>query len=106
MNSSLGLFSCSLENSITRKRFMKPWEIVAQEDLSHLEGHHRLILLRSPFPMDPYKIYGLIKRAGSWVLVDKFLLSGTTGTEAPDWAFRKAWPQFQTHQERRHPVVR
>jgi hypothetical protein len=71
-----------------------PWEIVAEEDQSHAEGLYRLILLRGPYLMDPYKIYGLIKKAGSWILVDKFEVPGTTGTEAPDWAFRRAWPLF------------
>jgi hypothetical protein len=75
---------------------MNPWEIVAQEDKSLSDRLHRLILLRSPFPMDPYKIYGLEKRSGSWVVVDKFHLSGTTGTESPDWAFRQAWPMFKS----------
>ena len=75
---------------------MKPWEIVAQEDKSLWEGLHRLILLRSPHLMDPYKIYGLEKREGSWVLVDKFHVPGTTGTESPDWAFRQAWPLFKS----------
>ncbi|HTC21583.1 MAG TPA: hypothetical protein VK859_12090 [bacterium] len=73
---------------------MKPWEIVAQEDKAVSEGSQRLILLRGPYLMDPYKIYGLVKQAGTWLLVDRFAVPGTTGTESPDWAFRHAWPLF------------
>jgi hypothetical protein len=76
---------------------MRPWEIIAQEDKSLSEGLQRLILLRGPYLMDPYKIYGLVKRAGSWILVDRFQVPGTTGTESPDWAFRQAWPLFNSN---------
>ncbi len=84
---------------------MKPWEIVAEEEKSLVEGLHRLILLRSPHLMDPYKVYGLVKRAGAWLLVARFQVPGTTGTESPDWAFRQAWPHFQNHEERKLPVL-
>ncbi len=81
---------------------MNPWKIIAEEEKSFAEGLRRLILLRSPHPMDPYKVYGLVKRAGSWLVVDRFQVPGTTGTEAPDWAFRQAWPQFLAHKGKEH----
>lgn len=73
---------------------MNPWEIVAEEDKNISGYRHRLVLLRSPEPLQPYTVYALGRRSGSWDLVDRFPLSETDGTEAPDWALARAWTRL------------
>lgn len=70
---------------------MNPWEIVAEEDKTILGARIRLVLLRCPQLLEPYRVYALNRSGGYWDLVDRFSLPETNGTETPDWALRRAW---------------
>jgi len=85
---------------------MTPWTIVAEDERSEGKERHRLVVLRSPCPQLPYRIYGLEKREGPWALVDKFDVPGSNGTESADWALVQAWSLFKTVGLRPAPAER
>ena len=73
---------------------MKILEPIGEQEKEIACSRYRLVLLRSPQPGEPFKIYGLERLGGFWDLVDKFYVPGSDGTEDPGWAFEQAWPLF------------
>ncbi len=74
---------------------MEPWAIIAQEDKKISGTLFRLVLLRSPQPEKPYKVFALDRIQGHWDLVDRYPLPETDGTEPPEWALERAWSRFK-----------
>jgi hypothetical protein len=70
---------------------MEPWHVVAQEEVYMGGTLQRVVLLKSPHPMEPYRVYGLERNLGFWELTKKFYIPGTTGLEDPSEVMTDAW---------------
>lgn len=70
---------------------MEPWHVMAQEEVYMGGTLHRLVLLKSPRALEPYRVYGLERNLGFWELTKRFYIPGTTGLEDPNEVMTEAW---------------